>query len=462
MRLRTQPEIILRLPPTVVRGIALSKATAVSSIGLCTRCVDISASISSISEIRDDKYKNYNFTLPNGISISDGSKGVDGYPYINTSWVSADYGSLAQKYNEIGNFTILQFTEAGPGCFPPNATSDTGNRLWCQNKITFPKLPHLDSSLSIMAAQCSYEVCLKNFASRVVAGVVEEIPISTTPATFQAGLDILPDLMALKLPCVIGDDLYEVSNISDIDPHSFKFVNMSTSVDRGPYLTYPEPCAYGMSGIYVRALQLYLKSALTDVGLANPRGGVTGNGILANPVFDKWWLASFYQQGNATFDSVTANVENVATTLTNYVRVPRPDKLLEYRASNRSSDAPSVVTGIVHRTSICTQFNWRWLLFPAGLILATAVLLFLTTIFRHCDKGYLPNWKASLLPLLFYGFVSSDSASSVRSQQGRRGNVNPDLMPSRLFGLSRLDELADSTIVQFRRTSGGAGFEVLE
>ncbi|KAG4443094.1 hypothetical protein IFR05_001420 [Cadophora sp. M221] len=150
-----------------------------SSIGLCTRCVNIS---SSIFEIHDDESGNYNFTLPNGLSIGTWSH-FGGDPYINMSWVSADYGPSSAKYTGIGNVTILQFTGAGAGCYT-NLTAPSTIEISCPNGENFPKLPHLDASLSVMAAHCSYEVCLKNFAARVVAGVVEESLVSTAPANF--------------------------------------------------------------------------------------------------------------------------------------------------------------------------------------------------------------------------------------------------------------------------------------
>ncbi|KAG4443093.1 hypothetical protein IFR05_001419 [Cadophora sp. M221] len=253
-----------------------------------------------------------------------------------------------------------------------------------------------------------------------------------------------------------------MSNASDIDPHDLTFVNISTSVDNGPYRSYPEQCVYGIHGVYIHALQSFLESVLTDVGYTNGRGGISSAGMLANPVLNSWWLASLYQRGNATFDSVGANLENIATTFTNYVRISHNDKLGEYKSNGTTYDAPAAITGLAHRTSICTKFNGLWLLFPAGLILATAILFLLTTALRRCDKGYGPNWKGSLLPLLFYGFVPSDSASKVRFRENAQKDVGSDLTPTQLYGLSHLDELADTTLVRFRRTSHGAGFEVLE
>lgn len=131
-------------------------------------------------------------------------------------------------------------------------------------------------------------------------------------------------------------------------------------------------------------------------------GGGSKNGLLGRPNFygDNWGLASLCQRGDASYASVEATLENLATTFSNYVR-RRQQGLLDEYGGLTNAFAPSAVGGRVERSSICTRFNWPWLLLPAALILLTASRLAMTSLLRHHDSVHqLPNWKASMLPLL--------------------------------------------------------------
>ncbi|KAH6712933.1 hypothetical protein BKA61DRAFT_657002 [Leptodontidium sp. MPI-SDFR-AT-0119] len=424
-----------------------------SSIGLCTQCADITSSATEVVP-KNTTYTNggFNFTLPNGLAISDTLPAGTGYSYIDVKWdTDLDFGRPSAGISEIGSISVLQFTASG--CI--TTANDSYYDRTCQPQSN---MPNRTSSMSVLGVRCSYQACLKNYNSRIIAGTLNDTIVSTIPAPSSdplGGTLTNVNFTTAKLPCVINGESYSLSNISTIDSTNITFVFVSVN---GQNVSLPEQCVYEISEIIIKALSDFMSPEMTGNGIVSSAGGGI-NGMLSNPNFysGNWWLASLYNRGNATFDSVSANLENLATTFTNYMRVPRQNFLDEYATPTLiAAYAPSTIEeGAVEQTSICTQFNWPWLIFPASLILATAALLCMTSILRHYDSLELPNWKASLLPLLFYGF--DDARPGIQAISGV--NSQNSSSSGHVLDRNKLEAMADRTIVRFRRTANGAGFE---
>jgi len=67
-----------------------------------------------------------------------------------------------------------------------------------------------------------------------------------------------------------------------------------------------------------------------------------------------WWLKSLFNDGNATFNTIDANMEAVAVAMTNELR----------RTGSAWDGTPSYVLGNVSRATVYTRFDWKWLSFP--------------------------------------------------------------------------------------------------
>ncbi|KAL5321699.1 hypothetical protein ACEPPN_009659 [Leptodophora sp. 'Broadleaf-Isolate-01'] len=423
-----------------------------SSIGLCTQCADITSSATEVVP-KNTTYTNggFSFTLPNGLAISDTLPAGTGYSYIDVKWdTDLDFGRPSAGISEIGSISVLQFTASG--CI--TTANDSYYDRTCQPQSN---MPNRTSSMSVLGVRCSYQACLKNYNSRIIAGTLNDTIVSTihAPSSDPLGGTLTNvNFTTAKLPCVINGESYSLSNISTIDSTNITFVFVSVN---GQNVSLPEQCVYGIGEIFIKALSDFMSPEMTGNGIVSSAGGGI-NGMLSNPNFysGNWWLASLYNRGNATFDSVSANLENLATTFTNYMRVPRQNFLDEYATPTLiAAYAPSTIEGAVEQTSICTQFNWPWLIFPASLILATAALLCMTSILRHYDSLELPNWKASLLPLLFYGL--DDARPGIQAISGV--NSQNSSSSGHVLDRNKLEAMADRTIVRFRRTANGAGFE---
>ena len=65
------------------------------------------------------------------------------------------------------------------------------------------------------------------------------------------------------------------------------------------------------------------------------------------------------------------------------------------------TNSSGLVYGTVIQTTTCIAFSWRWLLFPALLIILTAICLVITMVQPIYEKVENPLWKSSILPLLY-------------------------------------------------------------
>jgi len=90
-------------------------------------------------------------------------------------------------------------------------------------------------------------------------------------------------------------------------------------------------------------------------------------------------------------------MQSIATSITNEMRKQGTDW------DNRFPPKQILVTGTVFRTTVCTQFDWKWLSFPLALIALTTLLLRVVCGKMLFDRQKIPAWKSSVLPLLFTG-----------------------------------------------------------
>lgn len=106
-------------------------------------------------------------------------------------------------------------------------------------------------------------------------------------------------------------------------------------------------------------------------------------------------------------------MEDFTTSLTNHFRVT---------GSSNYNDAEHLsVVGRSERWTVCTRFDWQWLLFPIILTVMVVALL-VWSISGTFGRRAQPVWKSSLLPLLYYGFESGEKeeeAAQLAELEGR-------------------------------------------
>ncbi|KAK0629295.1 hypothetical protein B0T17DRAFT_525187 [Bombardia bombarda] len=63
---------------------------------------------------------------------------------------------------------------------------------------------------------------------------------------------------------------------------------------------------------------------------------------------------------------------------------------------------PGLVQGLAWRSSVCTSVDWRWLTFPAALVVIMAGLLLWMVIRSWMHRYDEPVWKDSVFPAIIY------------------------------------------------------------
>ncbi|KAJ4407326.1 hypothetical protein N0V91_003910 [Didymella pomorum] len=171
--------------------------------------------------------------------------------------------------------------------------------------------------------------------------------------------------------CIIDDQPITLDNMSSlISPD--RILN-STFVD-GKNVSVPHECFYEFPGTYIRGIQDFLSRTLKG-GCEMPS------------------TQSLYNDGNATFDTIDANVEAITVAMTNELR----------RTGTAWDGTPLFVQGDSSRATVCMRFDWKWLSFPLALLVLTTMMLVILGVKTLFDKQQTPIWKSSALPLLFTG-----------------------------------------------------------
>ncbi|KAF3035961.1 hypothetical protein E8E12_006950 [Didymella heteroderae] len=251
--------------------------------------------------------------------------------------------------------------------------------------------------VNVVATACAFYPCVKDFHGDVVDTVYTETVVRETPANRSPDdveVSIAPQAV-FNDHCIINQQPVTLENVSSI-ASADRTLN-STYVD-GRNVSVPHECFYEFSGAYIRGVQNYLSKTLTG---SCEMPGTQSFTIGADPRTwravdcgeDTWWLRSLYNNGNATFKTIDANMEAIAVAMSNELR----------RTGSAWDGTASFVQGNVSRATVCTHFDWKWLSFPLALLVLTTLMLVIVSVKTLFDKQQTPIWKSSALPLLFTG-----------------------------------------------------------
>ncbi|KAI0889538.1 uncharacterized protein GGS22DRAFT_176841 [Annulohypoxylon maeteangense] len=365
---------------------------ALSSMGMCSSCINTTSFI--------ERNNTSNFTLPNKLWVSISSPGV---------------------YLTVGQGTLNWASSA----FTPEFSSSIDATI-----INVTVLAYTTGWPIVLATSCSLYPCLKNYNATIERGVLKENVVSTQPAPINwiEGKSNIARMnyTALKSPCFVDDGWYDLSNMSTA-PKTGGRVFTGISID-GKNYTAPDECLYKMWYLYAGGLSKFIgQNLFTGKCAYNPQ---QGKDIACG---SSWWLASLYNNKQASFDTLQTAFDQFTTAITNKIRMTG--------SSNYDQYAHEMVDGVVNETTICTQFDWRWLLMPTILVAATGAVLIAIIVQNLLNKKQ-PVWKSSLLPLLYYGF----------DQRALNEDPNKPIMD-----LNELNQAAADTNVKLRN-GAEAGF----
>ncbi|PHH63864.1 hypothetical protein CDD81_5421 [Ophiocordyceps australis] len=358
-----------------------------STIGLCASCMDMTPmlNISMLDRDDDDKFQPFEATLGDlSVSIQK-----------SNTWLAVGSTNLSFARSILD----AEFLDAA--------------RQACTNVsvITYSQTPSQHckgEALSpdcVIAASCSLYPCMKDIKAQVIDGRLEDTVVRTVPARENPLADHRnqtgqgPDHSAIKSPCMIEGHRYDVSNFSLVPFDAQKRTFIKVPID-GKTVDVPSDCVYTMTGVYHYAIQDYIEEELFS-GECNDTMKQREHLACGS----HWWLHTFYNKANASFDSISTTVQDMATATTNFFRLDGWGPIHDLEVYQQGGDSDMYKTflqGKVHETTICMRLEWPWLFVP-GVLCLTTITLFAAMLISNARKHKQPVWKSSTLPLLLFG-----------------------------------------------------------
>lgn len=265
----------------------------------------------------------------------------------------------------------------------------------------------------VVSASCQLYPCVKRYHANISNGVFTERVVSKSPLNSlssdrfdTSGHVDQPhegnngNCTSIRDTCLLDGKTYTAANISTVERKPGRnFAVLGTGAEM---VMVPAECLYIFSLTYGFTLGRQLSSLLRgncyrvldgDTDLVNCFG-------YADSSTEFWWLSPLYRSGNASFNTLQSDIEQLATTLTNFMRTTG--------SSTTSAGDHPLVYGTAQRSFACVRMEWRWLLFPCFLVVTAIVLLSWGIITTNKRGLQTPVWKNSVLPFLFYGLVTEE------------------------------------------------------
>lgn len=397
-----------------------------STMGVCRQCLDTTSFLNVTQAEGAKEGYGYNYSLPNGLFVGQWENS-----YLA---VSGDAG-----------FAEALFASEHPA-------------LW---DATFGEIAVLSllgddasAGAAALSVSCMLYACLRNYHGAVEAGDLVETVVSTVPApaVYPAGVEYgapnKANYTVVREPCWLGEAVYDRANFSllegtprlvvpggnsssssssngtDADADAdFDYAFETILMDDGLNYSVPLECLYKMPGPMTYALLSYMDLTLFQGSCYFWTGD--------SDVLDcgtEWWIEPLWAAGNATLAATARILENFALAATNMLR-PVGSTLYRDEWARRAASAAG---GVVHTTEVCVRFQWRWLVLPAALVAASALLLLATVLADGLSSRRRPIWKSSLLPLLYYGFAQPPAVELGRAVDVRHLDAKSRKMPVHL------------------------------
>ncbi|KAK0633880.1 hypothetical protein B0T14DRAFT_599058 [Immersiella caudata] len=411
-----------------------------ASIGLCSYCQDVTPLVTGPHQLNGTRFGEFRLpTDPAGAGINLDNNGA--YLAVsaadNMTWV----GDFPSQYAwAVLNFTVFSAKD-GP--------SSTSKRCKDDN-----------STCAYTASACAIYPCMRMYSATVSSGVLAEAPVSSVPAfpdlTFQNLSGTLPpvypplmpramELTAIQTPCHLEDETtYTSTNITSA-PDAIPLTYTTPGTNARIETSAPIQCIHRMYDYYAFALGRYLGGMLE--GTCRYGGKQAGTMDCTQPATeyftDAFWLDVFFHNWTATPETIAATVETLALAGTNRIRLTGKTASVDNDADMASGTTGDAVEGEVWATGVCTEVDWRWLLLPAILVGLTVVVLIATIV----GSWKRPVWKASVLPVVFYGrrFVTRDGETVGADEHGE-------------MSLEEMEKVAGKVEVRLEVAAGEGGW----
>lgn len=270
-----------------------------------------------------------------------------------------------------------------------------------------------DADIVIEAAECGIYLCIKEFESRVVNGVLSETPRDISSARDPDSFKITISAGACEGDCGTYD--FRVStDVDAIFSNETYFTREDLSIQVPPTTPSHNGLQHvNVSQVGIDSLSSYILS-LFDEGmfrnatidymasipctndgsptpcahLRNISGLVVGKETWEGVAKTATDFAPGIMENIWEAPNLTANFDNLANSITNEMR------------KNKADQAPAM-TGQLGVSRTVLHVRWQWITLPAFLLVVSSVFFLLTII--ESSRSATPLWKGSALAVLYHG-----------------------------------------------------------
>lgn len=371
-------------------AISLSRFINAASVGVCNSCLDATALTTNTVYTYNDTEIVQTY-LPNGLKIERfNDEGSIAFTSGDLSWADQlyDHETRALSRWAYVNITVLSYS------------------LRKQDRMS-----HLqEGAMSII---CSLYPCLRAYSAFVKDGKLNETILQSTPLYPDVGgftgnvsdaeaywirrSGYFPEtgviLAAVQEPCRVEDTIYIGSNISQFHDSDSIMIRLLDPYEAPnyPVRVVPRQCLFRVGASFFGLLGSFLTIDL----FANSTCSWQGASIWQDTsieCMEKWWLGQFWEDGNATTDTIKTRFAAIADSLTAQMRL----------GFCREPGSRDHIAGTTLQTVPFTVIAWPWLIFPTVMLLVETFVLLGMIVGTSRGREDEMVWKSNLLPFVFH------------------------------------------------------------
>ena len=174
-------------------------------------------------------------------------------------------------------------------------------------------------------------------------------------------------------------------------------------------LWFPRECVHIIDYKTTNAIGSYISQQLEGAKLAIGDGGHQYSGPT--------WLQQLYNGGNMTIDSIDRFVDGIASSVASFIRVSNNDVWFDRGTYAPEEGVDRAVPGYELYGHTCIRVRWKFLSFPAILLLAELVF-FVIVIATNRYSVWDGDWKSSNVPLMFQDIDLPSTANGEKWDMG--------------------------------------------
>lgn len=351
-----------------------------SSLGICSKCRDITSLITPIDSAQGQTYK-----LPGGSTV--GTNSAD--PNQFTWMVMTD---MAAEGDERTNDGMDQVNDVGPFSAKLSMIAMTAPNCTFWYGDGDPPSGCKYSGLIPFACTCALYPCIQTFSSSISEGVIsEELVTESHNEGFHLILDHEEYLTLIPTTCVIDGQSYNASiyrtteNMTGDDSY-IQVDEKSDMFDTDHLAWYLEDCVYAIDSGTLTAFSDFFRVAFNH-SITGPVSNSQYKDLALLQIDTLTmgdWAEIMFAFGNASQPTIEEVFKNIAAAMTQ-----------DMKATGFGN--PAIGTVMMNQVYIKANFPW---LAPPGLLVLLSTVFLACTIWASQGRHV---WKSSSLAVLFNG-----------------------------------------------------------